>query len=298
MMIGAARPAGNSNGPGERMMTDTIDDSLRTSTEVMTELVAKANESMRAGESRRSFFARTAQIAGATALGAAGVGLLQPIAARAAGKPPKGNSDTTQEVIDIAATAEALASTFYYHALEAGDKLPNVNSTANMNYFQAAITQEYDHLEYLQRLGATPATTQFYFPDGMFTDETVFFPTALLLEEYFIAAYLAAALDFSGAVSSGITTANPYALGFAVQVLGVECEHRALLGVANNVTPPNDRIIEAALLKSVADAVVPLKPFLAGGSGYKGPVALPARHKIDKISWPYDFSFFPHYKIV
>jgi hypothetical protein len=37
---------------------------------------------------------------------------------------------------------------------------------------------------------------------------------------------------------------------------------------------------------------------MSGGSGYKGPLELPARHKIDKISWPYDFSFFPHYKIV
>lgn len=279
-------------------MSDRVDDALRTSTEVMTELVAKAGESARAGESRRSFFGRTAQLAGATALGAAGAGLLQPIAARAAARPPAGNSDTLQEDIDIAATAEALASTFYYHALAAGDKLPNVNSTANMNYFQAAVTQEYEHLIYLKKLGATPATTQFYFPQGMFESESVFFPTALQLEEYFIAAYLAAALDFSGAVSSGITTAAPYALGFAVQVLGVECEHRALLGVANNVTPPNDRILEAALLKTVADALVPLKPFLSGGSGFIGPFELPAKGKINSMAWPYGFSFFPHYKIV
>jgi hypothetical protein len=280
-----------------RLMTDLVDDALRTTSEVMTELVAKATESARAGESRRSFFSRSAKLAGATALGAAGAGILQPIAARAAARTPSGK-DTLQEDIDIAATAEALASTFYYHALAAGDKLPNVNSTANMNYFQAAVTQEYEHLIYLQKLGATPATTKFYFPQGMFDNESVFFPTALQLEEYFIAAYLAAALDFSGAVSQGITTAQPYALGFAVQVLGVECEHRALLGVANNVTPPNDRILEAAVLKTVADALVPLKPFLSGGSGFTGPYELPARGKINNIAWPYGFSFFPHYKIV
>ncbi|HTZ70879.1 MAG TPA: ferritin-like domain-containing protein [Acetobacteraceae bacterium] len=280
-------------------MSAQVDDALRTSTEVMTELVSKAREGLAAGESRRSFFTRTASIAGATALGAAGAGLLQPIAARAATMPKRStNSDTLQEVIDIAATAEALASTFYYHALEAGSKLPHVNSSANQNYFQAAVTQEYEHLRYLQKLGATPATTEFYFPDGMFNDETVFFPTALSLEEYFIAAYLAASLDFSGAVSSGITQANPYALGFAVQVLGVECEHRALLGVAANNTPPNDRIVEAALLKSVAASLVPLKPFLSGGSGFSGPYKLPAAHKINTIAWPYGFSFFPHYKIV
>jgi hypothetical protein len=279
-------------------MTDFVDEAMRTSTEVMSELVAKAHEAVRAGESRRSFFSRTAKIAGATVLGAAGAGLLQPIAAHAAAAPGKGNNDTLQEVIDIAATAESLATTFYYNALAAGSALPDVNSAANQNYFQAAVTQEFEHLKYLRKLGAKPATKQFYFPDNMFTDETVFFPTALLLEEYFIAAYLQASLDFSGAVSSQITTANPYALGFAVQVMGVECEHRALLGVAANVTPPNDRFVERALLKSVAEAVHPLKPFLAGGNGFSGPIMMPNENEVNAIAQPYGFSFFPKYKIV
>jgi hypothetical protein len=132
----------------------------------------------------------------------------------------------------------------------------------------------------------------------MFTDESVFFPTALLLEEYFIAAYMTAALDFSGAYANGIPTANPYALGFAVQVMGVECEHRALLGVAANINPPNNRILERGLLHSVGAAVSALKPFLDGGSGYTGPLALPERKQIDSIAQPYGFSFFPQYKII
>jgi hypothetical protein len=276
-------------------MAENIDDILRTSEEVMTELVIKAREAVSAGESRRSFFARTAQIAGATALGAAGVGLLQPIAAQAAIRPAKTtNSDTLQEIVNIAATAESLASTFYYNALAAGASLPDVNSSANQNYFQAAVTQEFLHLDYLMNhFGATPVTTQFYFPENMFTDESVFFPTAILLEEYFISAYLAAAMDFSGAVSSGITTANTFALGVAVQVLGVECEHRALLGVAANTNPPNNVVIETALLKSVADAVSPLTPFLQGGSGFSStPIVQPTRNAVNHISKPYDFSFF------
>lgn len=214
-------------------MTDMIDDTLRQSTEVMQELIAKAREAGGAPASRRDFFARTAALAGSTALGAAGIGLLQPIAARAA--TPRGkvtqNADSLQDIINIAATAEALATTFYYNALVAGSALPDVNSAANQNYFQAAAVQEFEHLLILKKLGAHAIATEFYFPANMFTDESVFFPTALTLEAYFISAYLAAALDFSGAVSSNITTANPYALGFAVQVLGVECEHRALLGV-------------------------------------------------------------------
>jgi hypothetical protein len=234
-------------------------------------------------------------LAGATALGVAGVDILQPVAARAA--TSNRNTDTTQEVLNLAATAEALASTFYYYALQAGSALPDVNNTANQNYFQAAVTQEYEHLLILAKLGGTAVTKRFYFPTNMFTDEKVFFPTALLLEEYFISAYLAAALDFSGAVSAGITTANPVALGFAVQVLGVECEHRALLGVAANISPPNDRIIETALLSSVAQAVGPLTPFLAGGEGFVGPIELPTASAINTAASPYGFSFFPKYKI-
>jgi hypothetical protein len=132
----------------------------------------------------------------------------------------------------------------------------------------------------------------------MFTDESVFFPTAILLEQYFISAYLAAALDFSGAVSTGITTAFPYGLGFAVQVLGVECEHKALLGVAANITPPNNVIIETALLKTVMDAVKPLTPFLDGADGFVGPVTMPHHAAIETMAAPYGSSFFPHYKIV
>ena len=64
-------------------MNDDIDDMFGQTGSVMTELVTIAREAKEAGASRRSFFAKTAVLAGSSALGAAGVGLLQPIAARA-----------------------------------------------------------------------------------------------------------------------------------------------------------------------------------------------------------------------
>ena len=103
----------------------------------MKELVAQAQEAAAAGASRRSFFAKTASLAGATALGAAGIGFMQPIAARAATAGAATTPDTVKQILDIAATAESLATTFYYNALGSGT-LPNVNSKANRNYFQAA----------------------------------------------------------------------------------------------------------------------------------------------------------------
>jgi len=258
---------------------------------VMTELVAKAKEARAEGASRRTFFMRTAKLAGATVLGAAGISLLQTTAARAATSTP--SDDTVQDILNIACTAETLAITFYYEALNRPMQLPDVNSTANRNYFQAALTQELEHFEYLKSLGGSTLAKKFYFPEDMFSDEKVFFPTALLLEEYFISAYLAAAMDFSGAYSSNITTASPSLIGAAVQILGVECEHRALLGVAANINPPNNVIAETALLTSVNGAVPALTPFLSGGSGFSTVASYaPSVSKIDAASAPYDTSFF------
>ncbi len=276
-------------------MSDIITDSVTETGTVMLELVAKAKEAREGGESRRSFFTRTAKLAGATALGAAGVNLLQPIAARAATTSGSAtNTDTPQQILNIACTAESLAITFYYLALQHPATLPSVNSTANQNYFQAALTQETEHLFYLRSLGGSTLASKFYFPTDMFTNEVTFFSVASTLEQYFISAYIAAAIDFSGMVSSNITTANPALIGAAVQIAGVECEHRALLNVAASVTPPNDRIAETALLTSVAGAVAPLQGFLSGGAGFSAtPVGVPSSSQISRAAGPFGFSFFP-----
>ncbi len=276
-------------------MSDITNETVRETGAVMTELVAKATEARAAGRSRRDFFASTAKLAGATALGAAGINLLQPLAARAA--TPRSDAatsrDTVQDILNIACTAEALAITFYYNGLLNVDSLPLVNSAANRNYFQAALTEEYEHLTYLQSAGGTPLATQFYFPVGMFTAEPIFFRTASTLENYFIAAYLAAALDFSGAYSSGITTASPTLIGVAVQIGGIECEHRALLRVARGVNPPNNKIAETAYLKSVQQAAAALGPFLAGGTGFDpNAVPVPSVSEIETAAGSYGPSFF------
>ena len=77
-------------------MNDSFEGSLEETTAVVTELVAKARETRATGGSRREFFTRTAQLAGATALGAAGVSLLQPVAAAAATATAARTSETFQ----------------------------------------------------------------------------------------------------------------------------------------------------------------------------------------------------------
>ncbi len=276
-------------------MSDDMRDSFRETGEIMNELVVRAKETMKAGGSRRDFFFKTAKLAGATALGAAGAGLLQPIAAKAATATV---TDTTLNILNIAATAEALATTLYYNALTS-DGLPDVNDMANRNYFQAAVVQEYTHLEILRSLGGNTLTLRFYVPDGFLHNEKVFFQTMELLETYFISAYTAAAIEFAGTVSSGITSANTTALGLCVQILGVECEHRALLRVAGGMNPANNVLIESALVPSVGAAVTPLMPFIsAGTSGYVGPLVLPSKNLVNNLAEPYGFSSFPSYTIV
>jgi hypothetical protein len=274
-------------------MNDTSLDSLTETGTVMGELVAKAREARAQGRSRRDFFTATAKIAGATAMGAAGAKLMLPLAAKAATTNGAPSADTVADIVNLAATAEALAITFYNRALESNTTLLNVNSSANRNYFQAALSQELEHLELLRSLGGRPLASRFYFPEDMFIKESVFFPTAMTLEKYFISAYIAAALDFSGAWSSNITAANPKLLGAAVQICGVECEHQALLGVAANINPPNAVLVEQALLTSVLGAVTPLTPFLQGGSGFVGSYSAPDSATIQTNAAPYTVSSFP-----
>ena len=276
-------------------MNDFSMNTLEETGAVVAELAANAREARTHGRSRRDFFATTAKLAGATALGAAGIELIQPIAAAAATTPPV--TESFQDILNIAATAEALASTFYYVSLQEPTNLPNVNSDANRNYFQAATVQEYVHLQILQQLGGKPLATKFFFPSKMFTDESTFFATASLLEDYFISAYIAAAKEFSGVGSSGIAKPFPVGIGLAVQIAGVECEHRALLRVASSSNPPNNRIIESALVGSVSAAVPPLTPFLTGGGNYTVQHQLPSKASIDARSSPYGFASFPAYTI-
>jgi hypothetical protein len=283
-------------------MSDITTETARETGAVMTELVAKASEARAAGRSRRDFFASTAKLAGATALGAAGINLLQPLAARAAttgGTTSPSSSDTVQDILDIACTAEALAITFYYNALRHPKTLPDVNNAANRNYFQAALTEEYEHLLFLKSQGGKLLTNIFYFPYEMFDDEPTFFANASMLENYFISAYLAAALDFSGAYSSGITTASPTLIGVAVQIGGVECEHRVLLRVAQGPNPPNNVIAETAYVQSVQQAATALGPFLNGGAGFSSiKVQLPTASEIETTAGKYGPSSFAKPKYV
>jgi hypothetical protein len=213
------------------------------------------------------------------------------------------NPDTTQDIINAAYTAEQLATTFYYLGLLAAqlDYLPNVSNPANLNYFQAALFQEYTHASIFASLGAVSiagSTPMFYFPTGAFQNENTFFNVLDALETAFIGAYTAAVGSWAGdaplAVSSTGSFTAPQLAKVAAQILGTEAEHRALGRVANNINPPNNLILERAPYTEVGSlknltgtAVGALAPFVTGGKGFTGPYAMPSKTHVLDMAAPY-----------
>lgn len=177
------------------------------------------------------------------------------------------SGDTTQSILNSAVTAEQIATAFYYQGI-AGPTAPRlgpVHNANNLNYFQAALWEEYQHLQLLESLGGSSLTGSdsptIYFPDGTFDKPNSFLGLLDTLENAFIGAYLAAVNYWAS------NTQPVYAEG-AAQIMGVEAEHRALGRVTAGINPPNNLVLEDALFTSVSDAVPALLPFVTGGSGY------------------------------
>jgi hypothetical protein len=168
--------------------------------------------------------------------------------------------DTTQSIVNSALTAEQIATVYYY-----GGVVGPMRDAANLNYFQAGLWEEYQHVQLLKGLGGTSLTGSdsptFYFPDEAFQTSSTYLSLFETLETAFVGAYAAA-------VKYWASTNEPVYAKAAAQLLGVEAEHRALARLAAGKTPPNDLVVEDAMFGSVSEAVDALLPFVKGGSGY------------------------------
>lgn len=193
----------------------------------------------------------------------------------AATRRQDGGCESVQDIIDIAVTAEAFAVTLLGEALAAVERgeLP-LNPDA-VGTLKAARAAEQAHYDVLTEAGATALTETFTVPDPeLLTNVTMFLDTLIGLEEAFIAAYIAAAQQFS-------VLGEPELAQLALQIGAVEAEHRvgarffaiqagALEGV------PNDVAFEKALFTSVGEAASALEELgFIGGDGaeitYPGP---------------------------
>ena len=183
--------------------------------------------------------------------------------------------ESVQEIINIAATAEAFAVTLLGEALasvERGELLLNPEVAQSLTAARAA---EQAHLDVLLEAGAEPLTETFTVPDpALLTDPALFLETLVVLEEAFVAAYLAAAQEFAALGEAELAQ-------LALQIGAVEAEHRVGVrfyaiqrGTLSGV--PNDVAFEKALFASVGEAAAALEELgFIGGDGaeitYPGP---------------------------
>lgn len=218
--------------------------------------------------SRRNFLKGSTIAAGSALVGLNGLFGFSTVFAQ----DMAGGNDDVQTILNLAATAELFASTHYLAAINGDLGLTDIQT----NYLKAAFIAERDHYDLLVSLGAEPVASEFYVPDGLFSDVALFSATTEVAETTFVSAYLAATRIFAegGQTPFAVTTA---------QIAGVESEHRALVRqIGMNL--PNDRSYEEFQFLNVSDAVPVLQPFLDGsGEGFIGPVAPPTDDEVAAI---------------
>ena len=150
----------------------------------------------------------------ATSAAVAGLGLLKESANAQA-------ADSIQTILDVAATAETLAVTFYTNGVNNAAALGL--SGNDLDEIKAALLEEEIHLEFFLANGGKPAAQTFSFPMGAatFTSLSNFISTQQQLEGVFDSAFIAAAYEFG-------QLARPDLTRYACMIAMIESEHRAL----------------------------------------------------------------------
>lgn len=178
-------------------------------------------------------------------------------------------NDEPQTILNLAATAETLATTFYYAAItSAGFDLAD----ADVVYLKLALDAEKYHLDFLTSNGGRSLTNQFYVPANLLSDPALFVQVGANAETAFVGAYLAATRRFAelGVPRLAATTA---------QHACSEAQHLALIRDIGGLTP-NNLALPLPIYYNVSDAVPTLAPFLQGGQGFIGPITAPTAAQI------------------
>ncbi|GCE25065.1 hypothetical protein KDA_05490 [Dictyobacter alpinus] len=163
-------------------------------------------------------------------------------------------------ILNIAATAETLAVTFYAEVLAHADNLGL--KPASRTNIKAALVEEQLHLLFLNKQGAKSMAKTFSFPYGRDTFRNLerFLKTQQLLESAFVAAYLAAVKEFA-------QLGRPDLAQIAAQLAAVEAEHRVVGRSIGAMLPVDNEAFPPLLLQNVAAAPAFLK-----GAGFLTPV--------------------------
>jgi hypothetical protein len=129
--------------------------------------------------------------------------------------------NTPETILNIAATAEVLAT--IVNTIGAERVAMDATTLANVS---AAATEEKIHYETLtsKTIGAVPVTKRIWVPDEVFANATNLLTTLVVGDQVFINAYLLAGTVFARQGGSGNAKLSRYAAEF----MGVEAVHRAL----------------------------------------------------------------------
>ena len=199
--------------------------------------------------SRRSFL-KTSALAGAalSAAGIGGFGIASRKAHAQAAPYTTYQSLSATDILSFAYELELLEGTFYAQGVQAG-----IFSGPTLAVITKIRDDEMAHVDFLatglQNAGAqVPATPNFTFPDGTFTDPTAFLKLAATFEPVGIGAYQGAAPAIMG---------TDYLLP-ALEIHSAECRHWDAIKVLQGIVPPNNVAFEEALpLQQVQQAVAP-----------------------------------------
>lgn len=202
----------------------------------------------------------------AVASGIAGAGALlteHPNEGAHAAAPNPANPAATKQaigsILNIAATAETLAVTFYSQVLAHADNL-GLKPASRVN-IKATLVEEQLHLLFLNKQGAKSMAKTFSFPSGRdtFKKLELFLKTQQLLESAFVAAYVAAVKELA-------QLGRPDLAQVAAQLAAVEAEHRVVGRVIGAQLPIDNQAFPPLLLPNVAAAPAFLK-----GAGFLTP---------------------------
>jgi hypothetical protein len=192
--------------------------------------------------------------AGAVGVTAVGAGVLS-VLPRSIAHAAAGSSkciDSVQTILNIAATAEQLAVTFYSNGI-ANAKALGI-SGVNLDYLKAAVVEEQLHENLLVAAGGKSLTSTFSFPGAgkTFTNLGTFIITLNQLESDFESAYLIAISELAQQNQPGLAV-------LAGQIATIEAEHRVIgRSIETSIKVPNDRGFTPVLVGSVGEAVTAL----------------------------------------
>jgi hypothetical protein len=201
-------------------------------------------------ETSRRNFLKTAAWTGAafSAMGIGGFGVaVRRAEAQGEYKTYQGLGDVA--ILQFAYQLELLEGTFYAEGVKAG-----IFKDAFLEQIVAIRDHEMAHADALAatlgELGAeVPATPQFTFPNGSFTDAATFLELAATFEPVGIGAYQGAAPALQ---SKDILAA-------AISIHNAECQHRCAINILNLINPPNNLAFEEAL--RIEDVQAAVEPF-------------------------------------